>query len=601
MIGSYAKMLDLLDGRERRRLIVLLLIMVLMSASEVFGISTLLVLLNLLSDPAEAIEGGLLGWLYQSLGFESLFRFQVALALATLVAVIASIGVRALGTYAIVRFSKMRGFTISSRLLESYLHQPYTWFLQRNSSEISRNVLQESEGLVNRVMIPGLQIIASALLAVSMVIFMLAVDPIVTLAAAAGIGLTYFLIFGLVRRVLRTMGRAIYEANERRFQLTQESMGGFKEIKLHNLEGAYSERFREPARIKARLEARTRVIEELPRFATEAVAFAGMLAMILVFLFRNDGNLLSAIPTLGVFAFAALRLMPTAQMIFRSVAALENSRTMLHDIHENYVAARADQARRALAPFKGAPLELDKVLELRDVSFGYPGAQGTTLNDFSLSIGARTTVGLVGGTGAGKTTVVDLILGLLPQAGGSLLVDGTEVTNANLRNWQRSIGYVPQTIYLVDDTVAQNIAFGVAPEQIDRAAVERAARAASLHDFVMSDLAQGYDTIVGERGVRLSGGQRQRIGIARALYRAPSLLVMDEATSALDTITERVVMEAIGNLRDDITIILIAHRLSTVRNCDAIHLLNRGQIVASGTYDELVDGSDEFRRMASAG
>ena len=240
-------------------------------------------------------------------------------------------------------------------------------------------------------------------------------------------------------------------------------------------------------------------------------------------------------------------------------------------------------------------------MALRDISFTYPSSDEPTLSHFSLSIGARTTIGLVGGTGAGKTTVVDLILGLLSPQNGEMIVDGQRIDNENLQAWQRTIGYVPQTIYLVDDTVAANIAFGVPKDQIDMAAVERAARTASLHDFVMTELPDGYSSIVGERGIRLSGGQRQRIGIARALYRAPELLIMDEATSALDNITERAVMDAIQQLRDDITIIMIAHRLSTVRKCDQIYLLNRGVVESSGTYEELVDRNEIFREMAANG
>ncbi len=252
----------------------------------------------------------------------------------------------------------------------------------------------------------------------------------------------------------------------------------------------------------------------------------------------------------------------------------------------------------ARAPKQGRPSRCSRDLELRHIDYSYATAERTALKDVNLKIPARSTIGIVGGTGAGKTTLIDLILGLLSPQEGEILVDGAPITSANLRAWQRSLGYVPQSIYLTDESVAQNIAFGVPREKIDRAAVERAARIAALHDFVLEELPKGYDTIVGERGVRLSGGQRQRIGIARALYTDPSLLIMDEATSALDNITERAVMEAVDNIRHDRTIILIAHRLSTVRGCDTIFLLERGGVAASGTYDELVKGSETFRKMA---
>ncbi|MEO0653540.1 MAG: ABC transporter ATP-binding protein, partial [Pseudomonadota bacterium] len=400
---------------------------------------------------------------------------------------------------------------------------------------------------------------------------------------------------------LRDLGEGIADANHERFKLTNESAGGFKEIKLMHLEQYYTHRYQRPARSKARKEALAMVIQETPRFVLESIAFAAILAGILVFLVRTDGNLLAAIPTLGVFAFAALRMMPSAQMIYRSSTAMQNAKPVLEAIHANYMEARATQAKMDIKGHGGRKLALDKELALRDISFTYPSSDEPTLSHFSLSIGARTTIGLVGGTGAGKTTVVDLILGLLSPQNGEMIVDGQRIDNENLQAWQRTIGYVPQTIYLVDDTVAANIAFGVPKDQIDLAAVERAARTASLHDFVMTELPDGYSSIVGERGIRLSGGQRQRIGIARALYRAPELLIMDEATSALDNITERAVMDAIQQLRDDITIIMIAHRLSTVRKCDQIYLLNRGVVESSGTYEELVDRNEIFREMAANG
>jgi ABC-type multidrug transport system fused ATPase/permease subunit len=292
-----------------------------------------------------------------------------------------------------------------------------------------------------------------------------------------------------------------------------------------------------------------------------------------------------------------MRLLPSLQQIYHSLVSVRGATAILDTI-------TADMAATPVLPIPetGAqPLTLETALELSNVSFAYAQAERPTLRGVDLVIPARTTVGIVGGTGAGKTTLVDLILGLLTPDAGVIRVDGRPVTPENLRAWQKTLGYVPQTIYLTDDTIAANIAFGVPKDEIDMAAVERAARVAALHDFVLSDLPLGYETFVGERGVRLSGGQRQRIGIARALYRDPTLLILDEATSALDNITERVVMEAVQRIRSDKTIILIAHRLSTVKSCDTIFLMDRGSLLAQGSYDELLAGNETFRRMVSGG
>ncbi|MFN3280381.1 MAG: ABC transporter ATP-binding protein, partial [Tabrizicola sp.] len=294
--------------------------------------------------------------------------------------------------------------------------------------------------------------------------------------------------------------------------------------------------------------------------------------------------------------FSTMRLLPSLQQIYHSLVALRGATAILDAIVADFKSTPALPLADAV---RTEPLRLERALELDGVSFAYAQAEKPTLRGVDLVIPARTTVGIVGGTGAGKTTLVDLILGLLTPDQGEIRVDGVRITPENLRAWQDTLGYVPQTIFLTDETIASNIAFGVPKDQIDMAAVERAARIAALHDFVVSDLPQGYQTFVGERGVRLSGGQRQRIGIARALYRDPTLLIMDEATSALDNITERVVMEAVNRVRADKTIILIAHRLTTVKTCDTIFLMDRGRLLAQGSYDELLAGNATFRRMVA--
>jgi ABC-type multidrug transport system fused ATPase/permease subunit len=269
---------------------------------------------------------------------------------------------------------------------------------------------------------------------------------------------------------------------------------------------------------------------------------------------------------------------------------------MLDNVHRDMLETRGTP--KAVPAGATEPVRLTRQLELVDVQFSYPTADRASLNGLTLSIAANTTVGIVGGTGAGKTTAVDLILGLLQPTAGKIMVDGVELTARNQRGWQDVLGYVPQQIYLMDDTVAANIAFGIPKDKRDQAAIERAAKLAELHDFVMGDLPKGYDTEVGERGVRLSGGQRQRIGIARALYHDPDVLILDEATSALDNLTEQAVMEAVHNLGHRKTIIMIAHRLTTVRNCDNIFLLEKGQLADQGPYEELLASNETFRRMA---
>jgi ABC-type multidrug transport system fused ATPase/permease subunit len=321
-----------------------------------------------------------------------------------------------------------------------------------------------------------------------------------------------------------------------------------------------------------------------------------MLLIILGMLVLQSASLGTILPLLAVYAFAGLRLLPAMQLVYQEVTAIRFNQPALVALHRDITEIRAREA--TVVEADPTPVPLRERLELIDVHFSYPLAERKALQGLTLSIPARTTVGIVGGTGAGKTTAVDLMLGLLTVQEGTLAVDGKPITAKNMRAWQDNIGYVPQAIFLTDDTVAANIAFGIQPEQVDRAAVERAARIAELHDFVTGELPQGYDTLVGERGIRLSGGQRQRIGIARALYHDPDVLIMDEATSALDNLTEKAVMDAVHNLGHAKTIVLIAHRLTTVQACDTIFMLEHGRLIAQGSYDELLDSSRKFRAMA---
>jgi ABC-type multidrug transport system fused ATPase/permease subunit len=600
MIGVYRKILDLFDRHERRRFYLLMVLMIIVAFAEVLGISTVMVLLGILAQPEKIAESRHLSWAYETLGFTSTFAFQIFLSAGVFAAVMTSLVLKALGSWAIIRFSTMRGYTISTRLLHSYLRQPYAWFLEHNSAEIRKSVLNEVDQVVSRSIVPGLRLLASLLLALSIVGFLLFVDPLISILAATLLGGGYALIYFRLRKVLQRIGKEALIVNGERFRLAQESTGGIKEVKLMGLEDEYVRRFRDAARKRARLTATSQAMGELPRYVLEGLTFAILITIIFVMLFRSGGNLAAVIPTLGIFAFSVLRLLPSLQQVYASLASIRSGTAVLDHIHEDYTPILGRLAPQpAAAAALVVPLALTGALELKGLDYAYSAAGRPAVRGIDIRIPARTTIGIVGGTGAGKTTLIDLILGLLTPQAGEIIVDGVAITEANLRAWQRSLGYVPQSIYLTDDSIARNIAFGIPANRIDMQAVERAARIAALHDFVVQDLPKGYETLVGERGVRLSGGQRQRIGIARALYSDPSLLILDEATSALDNITERVVMEAVQNIRADKTIIIIAHRLTTVRQCDAIFLLEKGQVASVGTYDELVAQNETFRKMAA--
>jgi len=595
LTDTFRKILGLLDVRERRDFWLLTLLMALVAIAEVGSVSAVLLLLNALSDPATLVSNRMLGVVGGWFGVTTQQGLQILLASIVTAVVVAGLAVKAMGSYAVTRFAYMRTHSISTRMLGAYLRQPYGWFLERNSAEVGKNVLSEVDGVVSRVIFPLVKMMANCLLVLCIVGFLMLVDPLVTLLSAGLLGGSYAVIYLLLRGRIRRTGEDMMAAYEDRFRIAQEATGGIKDVKLMALEAEYTGRYSAAAHRSALSTMRTLVMGEMPRYALEAITFGTLLVMVLVLLVRNDGQIAAIIPTLGIFALSVMRLLPALQQIYYGLSSIRSATAIVDALAADYAAAPV--AETLGAETAQPRLQLDRRLELRDISFRYPSAKKPALSGLTLAIDGRTTIGFVGGTGAGKTTLVDLVLGLLTPDRGELVVDGTPITADNIRRWQKSLGYVPQAIYLTDDTIAANIAFGLPRERIDMAAVERAARAAALHDFVR-DLPDGYETRVGERGVRLSGGQRQRIGIARALYGTPSLLIMDEATSALDNITERVVMEAVQNLRSDTTIILIAHRLTTVRGCDRIYLLEKGKVAASGTYDELVAGNATFRAMA---
>jgi ABC-type multidrug transport system fused ATPase/permease subunit len=438
-------------------------------------------------------------------------------------------------------------------------------------------------------------LMAQSTVALALLILLIIVNPLLAVTVGVVLGLVYTSIFLAISSWLKRLGQARIVANKERFTALSEAFGAAKEVKVGGLEQAYTQRFAKPAETYAKSYAIASVIGLLPRFALEAIAFGGILLIILI-LMANSGSFASALPIIALYAFAGYRLMPAVQQIYAAFTQLSYAGPALDALHEdinNLQAANVQNGRINPLPFTEA-------ITLNQVSYCYPGSIKPVLKDINLTIPARRSLGFVGPTGSGKTTTVDVILGLLEPQGGNLNIDGQPITAANRRQWQRALGYVPQHIYLADDSVAANIAFGINSKDINQQDVERAAKIASLHEFVVNDLPQGYYTTVGERGVRLSGGQRQRIGIARALYHNPQVLILDEATSSLDNLTEQAVMDAVYNLGEDITIIMIAHRLSTVRNCDKIFLLEWGRVIAQGTFEELVQTNQKFSEMVTS-
>jgi ATP-binding cassette, subfamily B, bacterial PglK len=593
MLSTYRRLYQLLDRRERQVAVVVFGLLVFVALLEMVGVASIMPFIAVLSNPDVIDTNPYLSFFYGWLRFESKESFLFWLGFAVFFLLISSLVVKAFAFWVQVRFSNMRIHSLGCRLVAGYLGQPYQWFLNKHSSEFATSVLQEVNQVVNGSLFPAMQVIAHSLVVVALLTLLVLVDPLLALSVAFVLSAAYGLIFFTVRNYLSRLGVERRLANRQRYHVVNEAFGGIKDVKIAGLEAGYLERFRLPSATVARRNATAKIVGQLPSFAMQGLVFGGMILVVL-YLMATKGGFQQALPVLALYAFAGYRMMPALQALYNEFSALRFAEPALEALYQDMQMLQAGP----LTVVEPARMGLHSRLELSNVIYRYPEAQQAALNGVTLAVPVHSTVGLVGSTGSGKTTAVDLILGLLRPDAGEVSVDGKPLTPDNLRSWQRTLGYVPQTIYLTDDSVAANIAFGVPARKIDHAAVERAARAANLHDFVVNEMPKRYDTYVGERGVRLSGGQRQRIGIARALYHDPDVLILDEATSALDNLTERAVMDAVHNLGNRKTIIMIAHRLSTVRSCDRIFMLEHGRVAGEGTYEELISANTEFRAMA---
>jgi len=596
LLQTFRKLCNLLAARERRNALLIFAMMLVLGLLEAGGVASIMPFIAVVMQPDLVHRNSYLAALYERLAFSDIKTFLLFMAGAVFVVVVGRISFTAFTQYAIMRFSSSLNYALSTRLLEKYLRQPYVWFLHHHTSDLGKSILSEVDEVISGSVIPGLTFVTRTVVTISVVAVLIAAAPTVAISVMLVLGGGYVLVYKGVRNHLRRRGHERFAANRERFQIAHDVLNGIKEVKVNGLEAAYLQRFRTSADRFARRKAAGKIISQLPQYLFEAVAHGGMLIVVMVLLAWSQGDVSKVLPIVGLYAFAGLRLLPALQAIYFNLTNISFGQSALDALHADL--AMASTTDVAFRPRDTVRWPLHESLELRDVTYAYPHSGRAALIGITLSIPARTTVGFVGSTGAGKTTVVDIILGLLEPLHGEVLVDGRPIDRGNVRAWQRAIGYVPQHIFLVNDTVAANIAFGVPPHKIDMEAVERSSRYAELHAFVTHELPHGYQTIIGERGVRLSGGQRQRISIARALYHDPDVLVLDEATSSLDNITERAIMDALHNLAHVKTILLIAHRLSTVRACDRIFFLANGRLEAVGTFDELLARDASFERLA---
>ena len=587
------KILFILNPKERKQALLLMIMILIMAFLDMLGIASILPFMAVLTNPDVVETNIFLNKMFQALklfGIENNKQFLFALGVLVFLLLVIGIIFKALTTYAQIRFTKMREYSVTKLLVECYLRQPYSWFLNRNSADLSKTVLSEAGNVTGSGIKPLIDLLATGMVVIAIITLLFFIDIKLALTIGLSFGIIYGLIFKFSKRYLNRLGEEKVTQNKNRFMALSEALGASKEIKVGGLEQVYIKRFSKSAEKFGENQTSASIIAALPRFAIEVVAFGGVMLLIL-YLMLQKGSFNNALPIISLYIFAGYRLMPALQQIYVSMTELTfvgPSLDLLYDDIKNLRSFDFKEENQSILPFH-------KSIALKNINYNYPGASRIALKNISFNIDVKTSVGLVGPTGCGKTTVVDIILGLLEPQKGYLEVDGKIITKQNIRAWQRSIGYVPQNIFLADDTLAANIAFGSDLKDINQEAVVNSSKIANLHNFVMNELPEKYQTTIGERGVRLSGGQKQRIGIARALYHKPQILILDEATSALDNQTEQEVMDEINHLRKDITIISIAHRLNSLKRCDNIIVLDKGGVEKQGSFEELIKVNKNFQ------
>jgi ABC-type multidrug transport system fused ATPase/permease subunit len=581
-------------SRRRQLQFGLLMVLMLVSAfAEVVSLGAVLPFLGILVSPERMFNHPIVADVALDWGITSADQLVLPLTGLFSAAALIAGAIRIILLWVSTRLALVCGADLSIEVYRRSLYQPYQVHVARNSSTLISGI-GKVNGVVFGVLLPALMLVSSAVLLMAIMFALLAIDPMAASVAAFGFGASYALITLMSRRRLHRNSQRIAYEQIQVVKALQEGLGGIRDVLLDGTQPVYCDIYRQADHPLRRAQGSNVFISGSPRPAMEALGMV-LIAALAFALSRQAGGFATALPVLGALALGAQRLLPALHQIYSSWASIAGSHASLVDTIE-----LLDQPLPAeLLEPAPAPLPFQDAVRFNAVRFRYIGDGPWVLDGLNLTIPKGARVGFVGSTGSGKSTTLDLLMGLLMPTEGEVLVDGQPINGSRLRAWQRTIAHVPQSIYLADTTLAENIALGVPRNAIDMDRVQQAARQAQIADFIESS-PEGYRAYVGERGIRLSGGQRQRIGIARALYKQASVLVFDEATSALDNATEQSVMDAIEGLSSDLTILLIAHRLSTVRRCDTIVELNNGKVVTQGTYAQLLECSPKFRRMAGA-
>lgn len=588
------QLLSLLSREQRRRFYRLQVLVLLMAFAEIIGVASIGPFMALVGNKGLLYEENKIGELYRLSGFAEPHEFIFFAGVLVLVILAISAAVSMFTTWRLSLFSTKIGSEIGDRLYQYYMYQPWLFHTSGSSSQLTKKISSDSNRVTSQIITPLMQMNAKLVFATLMLVTLFAFNPVVAITAIVIFLLAYAVLYRFVRNKLAENGRNISMVSTQRYKLMAEGFGGIKDVLLLGRQSVLISKFQQSGKVLSYSQGTNQALAQTPRYFMEFVAYSAVIFLVLYLIKSYNGDLAMILPVLAVYALAGFKLLPAFQQIYTSIASIKGGMAAFESIRQELL----NSEDTAPVVTSEQILKPQESIELNNIVFAYPGKLQPALDGVNICIPVNKTVGIVGPTGSGKSTAIDLILGLIQPDSGMLAVDGKQINHSNLRAWQNALGYVAQSIFLSDATILENIAFGLPQNEIDIERAKLVIKLAHLEELI-NELPDGLNTRVGERGVQLSGGQRQRIGISRALYNDASVLVFDEATSALDGITEKLIMDAIHELAGSKTIIMIAHRLKTVEKCDVIYFISKGKVLDSGTFDELVERNPVFRKMAN--
>lgn len=602
----------MLTSTERQKFALLAVVVLLMSILEVVGVVSVLPFIQLVADPGIVDRNEFLHKVYVTVGFENIRQMMIWAGASVIALLCLTNAFSVFKTWLQYKTSWSVSHQVSVRLLKAYLARPYEYFLNRNTTEFTAFVIGETTHLTNGIIIPIIEVFSRGLVSIIIFGLLLWVDVKVALVMFGALGSAYTIIFLFQRRYLRRIGEQRIDLSVKRYQSVIQLFDGIKTVQVFDRDSFFADRYEAASGEFCEIQPRYNVTVTAPKYILEVLAFS-TIVMVTIHLYLTVGDIANIIPKLSLYAIAGYRLLPALQSGFAAIGKLVHTWPVIDKLYEALYVQAIKNGKRDESPLQTIDvnqasnanrkevterLPLNHTIRLEDLTFTYENNERPTLQDINLTIRKGEKVAFVGATGSGKTTLVDLIVGLLRPDEGKVMIDHIPLSPSLLSSWRDGIAYVPQDVFLFDDTAARNISLKETLTKEEEARLHAAAKLADIHDFISSELADSYHTMIGEKGVRLSGGQRQRLGLARAFFHQPAVLVLDEATSALDNVTERGIIESLNKLPQEMTTIVIAHRLSTVRHADRIFLVRDGAISASGTFAELELESESFQEMA---